>query len=289
MTFRTRFAPSPTGELHLGHAYSALFAANLAKKSFGKLLLRIDDLDHLRSKKIFENKIFEDLKWLNIKWDGKVLYQSTRAHIYKKTLKKLWELGVLYPCTCSRRDILDAVTAPHYGKTAFGPNGYVYPGTCRNKNITKNFDLVTNYALRLNMQKAWDHLNLKYLSFKECQKPLPDGNKEQFFCREEAITNIGDIVLSRDNLAASYHLSVVIDDAAQKINHVVRGEDLFEATKIHIILFNLLKLPIPTYHHHRLITDSQGKRLAKRDKAKSLSHLKSEGMTKQNILALINF
>jgi glutamyl-Q tRNA(Asp) synthetase len=288
MTFRTRFAPSPTGELHLGHAYSALFARNLAKKNSGELLLRIDDLDHLRSRKVFEDKIFEDLRWLNINWTGEVLYQSTRTHIYMESLRKLWELGLLYKCSCSRRDIKDAVTAPHYGEPQFGPDGYVYPGTCRNKDTNENFDLVNNSALRLNMRKAWEHLNLKFLSFNERQKALQNGSTKQFFSREEAITTIGDVVISRNNLAASYHLSVVIDDATQKINHVVRGEDLFEASKIHTILYTLLKLPVPAYYHHKLITDSQGQRLAKRNKAKSLSYLKSKGMTKKNILELIN-
>lgn len=288
MIFKTRFAPSPTGELHIGHAYSALFGQSLAKRNSGEFYLRIDDLDHSRSKKKFEHQIFTDLRWLDIKWNKNIMYQSKRTHVYEKKLKILWDLDLLYICSCSRRDILNALTAPHTETAKPGPDGYVYPGTCRNKTGKNNFESINNHALRLNMAKAWDHLGCDYLIFLESQKFFPEENKKQLVTRKEAISNIGDVVLSRSNLAASYHLSVVIDDAAQNINNVVRGEDLFEATKIHTILYALLNLPSPIYHHHKLITDSEGNRLAKRNNAKSITYLRSKGMTKKNLLDLIN-
>ncbi len=288
MIFKTRFAPSPTGELHIGHAYSALFGYNLAKRNAGEFYLRIDDLDDTRSKKKFEDQIFSDLRWLGLKWNENIIYQSQRSKIYAEKLKILWDIGLLYICSCSRKDIANALSAPHNKNPIIGPDGHVYPGTCRYKKIKKTFEYSKNHALRLDMVKAWDHLNCEYLIFLEAQKFFPIKNKKQIVTREEAIKKIGDVVLSRNNLAASYHLSVVIDDAAQNINNVARGEDLFEATKIHTILYALFNLPCPTYHHHKLIRDSEGKRLAKRDNAKSISYLRRKGMEKHDLLDLIN-
>ena len=288
MIFRTRFAPSPTGKLHIGHAYSALFGEALSKRNSGEFYLRIDNLDYSRSKKKFENQIFTDLRWLDIEWNRNIIYQSQRSHIYAKKLKILWDLDLLYDCSCSRKDIKNALTAPHNDDPKLGPDGYVYPGTCRSKRAKGCFDSINNYVLRLDMAKAWDYLGCNYLIFLESQKFFPEKNKKQIVTREDAINNIGDVVLSRSNLTASYHLSVVIDDAAQNINNVTRGEDLFEATKIHTILYALFSLPCPIYHHHKLITDSKGKRLAKRNDAKSISYLRGTGMTKQNLLSLIN-
>ena len=288
MIFKTRFAPSPTGELHIGHAYSAFFGYNLAKKNTGEFYLRIDDLDHSRSKKEFEDQIFSDLRWLGIKWNENIIYQSNRSQVYAKKLEILWEIGLLYICSCSRKDIVNALSAPHNENPKIGPDGHIYPGICRDRKIEKTLETLNNHVLRLNMAKAWDYLDCNYLIFRESQKFFPERDKKQIVTREEAIKNIGDVVLSRNNLAASYHLSVVIDDAAQNINNVVRGEDLFEATKIHTILYALFNLPSPTYYHHKLIRNSEGKRLAKRDKAKSISCLRRMGMNKHDLLNLIN-
>ena len=283
MTFKTRFAPSPTGELHLGHAYSALFGFDLASINSGIFHLRIEDLDQSRSTKAFEKAIYEDLSWLDIKWNENIIRQSERSSLYNDKLKTLWDLGLLYECSCSRRDILNAISAPHGNKPRYGPDGSIYPGTCK-KNITKSrFPTKRNGALRLDMKKAWNYIDRDFLTFFEAEKILKGTSKTQIVTRAEAVNNIGDVVLSRPGSEASYHLSVVIDDAELGINNIVRGEDLFDATKIHTILYFLFNFSNPTYYHHKLITDSNGKRLAKRDKSRSISSLRKAGHTPKSI------
>lgn len=273
MTFRTRFAPSPTGPLHLGHAYSALLAQDMAHAQNGEFLLRIEDIDQSRARLEWEAQIYDDLSWLGLSWKTPVMRQSDRLDVYRESLDALWRRGLLYACTCTRRDIAEATSAPQEGTVAMGPDGVVYPGTCREKKHPLDAG-----ALRLNMAKAWEHL-VSPLRFREegTQKNLITLNAQ------ESLSTLGDIVLARRDMGTSYHLSVVLDDAAQGITHVVRGEDLFEATKIHIILQTLLGLPTPIYHHHKLIRDEHGKRLAKRDDARALSLYRSEGLTPKDI------
>lgn len=252
----TRFAPSPTGPLHLGHAYSAMLAHDMAKDSGGTFLLRIEDIDQSRSRPAWEQQIFDDLAWLGLAWPMPVMRQSERIHDYGEALKLLWHQGLTYPCSCNRKDILAAASAPQEGAPTIGPDGIIYPGTCRNL-VDRNADIPVHAALRLDMAFAGG----------------PDG--------------IGDIVISRRDMGTSYHLSVVVDDAAQGVTDVVRGKDLEDATPIHVLLQKLLGLPTPTYHHHRLIRDENGKRLAKRDDARALSKYRSEGATPNDIRCLV--
>lgn len=286
MTFRTRFAPSPTGPLHLGHAFSALTAFEMAQAAGGEFLLRIEDIDRARSRPEWEALIFEDLSWLGLSWPTPVLRQSDNMAAYEAAVNKLRGLGVIYACTCTRRDIQSALSAPQEGATpTHGPDGLIYPGTCRDRPASAESPDV---ALRINMGKAFDIIEKQYdknlFSTNELSSKLPGIIS---VTREEACAEIGDFVVARRDMGTSYHLSVVVDDAIQKITHVVRGRDLFEATKIHIVLQHLLGLPVPVYHHHALIRDETGKRLAKRDDARALSTYRAEGRTPQDIRRMI--
>lgn len=277
---RTRFAPSPTGPLHLGHAFSALTAARLAKEAQGTFLLRIEDIDQSRARAHWEEQIYDDLHWLGLTWPTPVMRQSTRMPVYRAALQKLWDQGLLYPCACTRRDIDAALSAPQEGALHYGPDGPIYPGTCRDK--PRPAQLPEGQSLRLDMGKAIQRLP-GTLSFTETG-PLREGTHSLNL--SEAPKTIGDIVLARRDMGTSYHLSVVLDDADQKISHVTRGADLFEATQIHVILQALLHLPTPIYHHHALVRDENGKRLAKRDDARAISLYRSEGKTPQDIATL---
>ncbi|MDA7427008.1 tRNA glutamyl-Q(34) synthetase GluQRS [Primorskyibacter aestuariivivens] len=279
MIFRTRFAPSPTGPLHLGHAYSALLAHDMAERAGGVFHLRIDDIDQSRARPHWEAQIYDDLHWLGIDWPAPVWRQSERADRYCATLQRLWARGLLYPCTCTRRDIAAAANAPQEGAPIHGPDGLVYPGTCREKPLPAV--MPTDCALRLNMRNALQEIDKA--SFQETGTQ-PGTHKIR---AEQMLDQIGDVVLARRDMAASYHLSIVLDDADQEITHVVRGEDLFEATKIHVVLQSLLNLPTPIYHHHRLIRDDAGKRLAKRDDARAIATYRAEGKTPQDIRAMV--
>lgn len=256
LTYVTRFAPSPTGPLHLGHAYSALLAHDRARAQGGRFLLRIEDIDSQRSKPEWEQQIYDDLTWLGLRWDGNVMRQSDRLPRHRGALQDLWNRGLLFACTCTRRDIQAASSAPHEGEPPMGPDGIIYPGTCRER---RGGAMPTGVALRLDMKRAAPEL---------CQ-------------------SVGDIVLSRKDFLGSYHLSVVLDDADQGITEVVRGADLEEATQIHLVLQRLLGLPQPAYHHHALIRDESGKRLAKRDDARALSKFRAEGATPQDIREMV--
>ncbi|PIE15489.1 MAG: tRNA glutamyl-Q(34) synthetase GluQRS [Rhodobacterales bacterium] len=283
--FRTRFAPSPTGPLHLGHAYSALLASDMAVAQSGAFLLRIEDIDQSRARPQWEAQIYDDLAWLGLSWPTPVLRQSERLAVYRSTLDKLWRAGLAFACSCSRRDILDAVSAPQEGTTpATGPDGLIYPGTCR-ANTSRTGPPPAHMALRLNMTLAAARGTV--FSFLETgQGPHGETGLIEFTAKE-AIETIGDIVLARRDMGTSYHLSVVLDDAAQGITHVVRGQDLFEATRIHVILQTLLGLPTPVYHHHALIRDESGKRLAKRDDARAIATYREDGATPADIRAMV--
>lgn len=285
MTFRTRFAPSPTGPLHLGHAYSACVAHDLAAASRGTFLLRIEDIDHTRARANWTQAIYDDLGWLGLTWDTPVLLQSSRLTVYRAALQSLWQGGLLYVCTCKRRDILEAISAPQEG-VPMGPDGIIYPGTCRGQKYGTQFDVVPDSVLRLDMRAAFAKTQAK-LGFTETGAG-PAGETGPILCTaQDAIEGVGDIILARRDMGTSYHLSVVIDDAFQQVTDVVRGHDLFEATQIHVLLQTLLNLPTPRYHHHALIRDEAGKRLAKRDDARALSTYRAQGATPADIRAMV--
>lgn len=284
--FRTRFAPSPTGPLHLGHAFSALLAHDMAVQHEGEFLLRIEDIDQSRARPEWENQIYEDLTWLGLSWSKPVMRQSERLQIYKHTLQTLWDRKLIYACHCSRKDIAATVAAPQEGADPLiGPDGLVYPGTCRPDNSEDRPDTIpTDAALRLDMARAV--AGQEAFMFEETGNGPSGAHGRITFTADQMIHEIGDIVLARRDMGTSYHLSVVLDDAAQEITHVVRGQDLFDATKIHVVLQHLLNLPQPIYHHHDLVRDEHGKRLAKRDDARAISLYRSEGLSRQEILAL---
>ncbi len=290
MNFVTRFAPSPTGPLHLGHAYSALLAHDLAVAQNGTFLLRIEDIDQSRSRPEWEAQILDDLGWLGCSWPLPVMRQSTRMEIYQTALIALWRRGLLYPCSCTRRDIAAAAAAPQEGAPLTGPDGTIYPGTCRPKTPTSPKAPLppTGAALRLDIRAAQDALANTPLTFHETGIPT-DGRSEKISTTwNEVHSAIGDIVLARPAMGTSYHLSVVLDDAAQGITLVPRGADLFDATVIHVILQRLLDLPTPAYHHHRLIRDEGGKRLAKRDDARAIAKYRGDGATPQDIRRMLS-
>ncbi|MCA0872096.1 tRNA glutamyl-Q(34) synthetase GluQRS [Seohaeicola saemankumensis] len=278
MTFTTRFAPSPTGPLHLGHAYSALLAHDMARDNGGRFLLRIDDLDQSRSRPHWEQQIYDDLAWLGLTWDGPVRRQSDHFADYARVLDTLRAMGLTFECQCTRRDLETAAAAPQEGVPAFGPDGRIYPGTCRPLALADSAATCT----RLNMAAA-------------CPRALPAQFTEtgprhagtHRLSADDMTATVGDVILSRRAMAASYHLSVVADDAASAVTHVIRGEDLFDATRIHVLLQSLLGLPTPRYHHHRLIRDEAGKRLAKRDDARAIATYRADGASPQDIRRLV--
>lgn len=284
MSYTTRFAPSPTGPLHLGHAFSAATAFDRAREKGGRFLLRIEDIDRTRCKPEWESQIYADLRWLGLAWDAPVVRQSDRIPMYRQALADLWERDLLFACTCNRRDVLAAVSAPQEGVPT-GPDGVIYPGTCRGRTRSAGSDVPPDAALRLDIRRAVSSLGVDGFRFTETGAGAAAGPVE--FSASHAISGLGDIVLSRRDFPGSYHLSVVLDDAAQGVTEVVRGADLFEATKIHVILQRLLGVPTPDYHHHRLIRDSDGKRLAKRDDARSIATFRAEGVTPAEIRSMV--
>lgn len=287
MTFRTRFAPSPTGPLHLGHAFSAILAHDMARAAGGDFLLRIEDIDRDRSKPEWEAQIQDDLAWLGLSWTPPVRRQSDHLALYEDALDALWSRGLLYVCTCNRRDIRAAASAPQEGgDPAFGIDGLIYPGTCRAR-PAPGTPRPHGAALRLDIAAAVAQLGAPRLSFTETGHGLEGQTGAIAFDARDLVTLAGDIVLSRREFTGSYHLSVVLDDAEQGVTHVTRGADLFEATRLHVLLQRLLGLPTPTYHHHRLIRDDSGKRLAKRDDARAIATFRAEGASPQDIRAMV--
>lgn len=280
----TRFAPSPTGPLHLGHAYSAILAHDMARAAGGRFLLRIEDIDSTRSRPEWEDQIYEDLTWLGLSWDAAPLRQSDRLADYYDALHALWNRALLYPCNCTRRDIAAAASAPQEGaEPTFGPDGLIYPGTCREK-VNRSSSFPEQEALRLDMQDALVAIGRQAFNYDETGADAPGPRR---FTGKDMVEGVGDIVLSRRDFPGSYHLSVVLDDAAQGVTHVIRGQDLETATQIHVVLQRLLDLPTPTYHHHRLIRDDNGKRLAKRDDARAIATYRAEGRTPKDIRRLV--
>lgn len=252
----TRFAPSPTGRLHPGHAYSALLAHDFARDGGGTFLLRIEDIDPGRVRSQFIDGIIEDLLWLGLEWDADMVYQSERLDLYAAALARLRDMGLVYPCFCTRADIAASVAAPH------GPDGPLYPGTCRS---LAGADLSRPHAWRLDVEKAIARTGpLRWSNDGKAVMAAPEA--------------LGDVVLARKDAPASYHLAVTVDDADQGVTDVVRGRDLFESTHVHRLLQSLLDLPVPLYHHHGLLADAGGNRLAKRHGAPTLADLRAEGV-----------
>jgi len=267
----TRFAPSPTGCLHLGHAYAALFAAEQADG--GRFLIRLEDIDATRARPEYEEAIFEDLAWLGLSWEKPVRRQSDHFDDYRAALGQLEAKGLLYPCFCTRREIQDEIARA--GNAPQGPDGPLYPGTCRHLDADERQKRLASgdaYALRLDVNQALQLIGTP-LTFTELSLGEIIANPTIF----------GDVVLARKDTPASYHLAVVVDDALQGITLVTRGEDLLSATHLHRLLQHLLHLPVPRWHHHRLITDEAGKRLAKRDDARSLKSLRESGWSPNRV------
>lgn len=276
---RTRFAPSPTGPLHLGHAYSACLAHDMAVAEGGTFLLRIEDIDQSRARPEWEAQIYDDLHWLGLDWPTPVMRQSDRMAAYNAALDQLWDAGLLYPCHCNRRDILAALDTPQEGVAPpVGPDGVIYPGTCR-PTMAPSGPRPKDAALRLNMARALERLDTPITYSETGTVPM--------IVSANPLAEIGDIVLARRDMGTSYHLSVTVDDAEQGITHVVRGADLAEATQIHVLLQRLLTLPTPTYHHHKLIRDENGKRLAKRDDAKAIALYRDQGKSPQDVRQMV--
>ncbi|PLS20723.1 tRNA glutamyl-Q(34) synthetase GluQRS [Neptunicoccus cionae] len=273
-----RFAPSPTGYLHLGHGFSALTAYDAAIAQEGRFLLRIEDIDTARSKPEYEDAIYEDLRWLGIKWEEPVLRQSERMDHYNAALERLTDMGLCYPCSCTRRDIIEALSAPQEGsEQQFGPDGAIYPRTCCTRSMAQKSD---TDAVRLDMRKAVAALGvLSGTGYTE----LGENVGWKSLSSDYLVERCGDIVLARRDIGTSYHLAVVVDDAAQAVTHVTRGADMAPATPIHVLLQNLLSLPTPNYRHHRLIRDDTGKRLAKRHDALALRTLRGSGWTPDDV------
>jgi glutamyl-Q tRNA(Asp) synthetase len=275
---RTRFAPSPSGLLHLGHAYSALFAEKEAKDGDGTLLLRFEDIDGERCDPIYEKQIEEDLSWLNIQWEDNPRRQSEHLTDYSAALKKLESLNIIYPCFLSRRELNDALSAPHNIPTQtnnimpLNTDQYLSE-TERERRIKKE----EPFALRLRMTAALKMVGPLYWH---------DIDKGPQIARPEIF---GDAVIGRKDIPTSYHLSVVVDDAIQKVTTVTRGNDLFEATHLHRLLQELLGLHVPLYKHHKILTDNKGQRMAKRDKSITLQSLRLSGKKPADIYKMIGF
>ncbi len=279
---RTRFAPSPTGLLHLGHAYSAMLAHDLATAIGGTFLLRIEDTDSTRVRPEYEAAIYEDLGWLGLDWERPVLRQSDHLADYDAALERLIATGLCYPCICTRGDIQAALSAPQEGAAHPTSDGGLYPGICRARPMA---DRGPGDAIRLDMRRALTFVGKTALWFEETG---PDHSGRHMLEARHLIATMGDVVLARRDIgAASYHLAVVVDDARQGITEVIRGTDLFEATFLHRVLQELLELPTPIYHHHRLIRDETGKRLAKRDDARAIRKYRENGATPQDIRRLL--
>ncbi|WP_374274720.1 tRNA glutamyl-Q(34) synthetase GluQRS [Brevundimonas sp.] len=275
----TRFAPSPTGRLHKGHAFSALTAWKAAREAGGRFLLRIEDIDPIRCRPEFEDAILEDLAWLGIDWDGPVRRQSDHLGDYAAAIDDLRARGLLYRCFRTRKDILDAIgDAPHGAMEA------ARPGPHPDDEETRLLDEGRPFAWRLSLDRAREVLGeaaWSSLSFVE-EGAGPDGETGRIPARPETA---GDVVLARKDAAVAYHLACVHDDALQGVTHVIRGEDLFEATHIQVLIQALRGWPTPTYRHHRLLTGSDGRRYAKRDQSVTLAEMRAAGVTAADLRA----
>lgn len=271
----TRFAPSPTGLLHLGHAYSALFSWRLARRAGGRFLLRIEDIDATRCRTDFAEALLEDLAWLGLDWDGPVRRQAQHLADYRAALERLDAAGLVYPCFCTRAAIRAEIAGA--GRAPHGPDGPLYPGTCRGLGaVARRRRLAAGepFALRLDVARAAAQAG-----------PLTWQDAVAGMVSADPLA-LGDVVLARKDAPTSYHLAVTVDDALQGVTLVARGVDLFAATHVQRLLQALLGLPTPRYHHHPLRTDAAGRRYAKRDQALTLRALREAGRTPAEVRAM---
>jgi glutamyl-Q tRNA(Asp) synthetase len=270
-----RFAPSPNGELHLGHAYSALTDYEMCRAAGGRFLLRIEDIDATRCRPEYEAAIYDDLAWLGLQWETPVLRQSEHMTEYAAALSRLRAMGLVYPAFLSRAEIAASAASPAWPRDPDGSP--LYPGVDRDlppAETERRIAAGAAHSFRLNMQRAIDLAGP--LSWREGEAEVR-ANPAAW----------GDVILARKETPTSYHLSVVADDAAQGVTHVVRGRDLYEATAVHVLLQRLLGLPSPTYHHHRLVTDADGRKLSKSDRDTSLGSLRVSGKTPADIRRMV--
>lgn len=286
--FTTRFAPSPTGQLHLGHAFSALTAFETAQKAGGRFLLRIEDIDTIRCQPEFEQAIYDDLEWLGLAWETPVRRQSEHFDEYRAGLERLMAMGVVYRCFKTRKEILEDIgRAPHH--PGEGPEGVIYPGPAEPLSADEEVEKIAAgepYAWRLSMTAVQARLgDLSRLTFQEIGEG-PNGESGLCAIQPELI---GDAILARKDIGTSYHLAVTLDDAKQDISHVTRGQDLFFATTMHRILQALLDLPVLVYQHHRLLTGDDGERFTKRDRSETLAAMRAAGANAADIRRQLGF
>ena len=272
----TRFAPSPTGYMHLGHAYAALFACEAARRSGGRFLLRLEDIDKQRCRPEFESAIHDDLGWLGLAWDG-LRRQAEHLPAHAQALQRLVDMGVAYTCFCTRQQIRAEIEES--GRAPHGPSGEpIYPGICRELDPNERAFRIKNgmpYAWRLDVARGmamtgplWWH----------------DG-REGWVQAEPA--HLGDIIIARKDVPTSYHLACTLDDHLQGVTLVTRGEDLFHATHVHRLLQALLNLRVPRWYHHNLVVDGKGQRLAKRNQATTLKHVRDLGRQPADVWRLL--
>lgn len=276
--FITRFAPSPTGRLHMGHAFSALFAESLAITERGKFLLRIEDIDKNRCRKEYTEGIYEDLEWLGIRWDSEVLIQSTRFDEYKNSINILREMEVLYPCFCSRKKI--EAEQSNVGLAPHGSMQPKYSGNCRYIGPEERENRIAKRE-----PHSWRI---------DCGKALSITGQLQWVDRAAGTINVessilGDVIISRKDIETSYHLAVTLDDAHQGVSLVSRGKDLMESTHVHRLLQCLLDLPVPQWYHHKLIKDSKGKRFSKREGSLTLKEMRDSGISAEYLRRELGF
>lgn len=276
-----RFAPSPNGHLHLGHAFSALLNDRLARDSGGRFLIRIEDIDAVRCRPDLVEAALDDLAWLGLRWEEPVLRQSTRLPVYRAHLEDLAARGLVYPCFCTRKDIAAHVAA-HTGWPRDPDGTPVYPGACRAMTVAKREARAAAgepFALRLDMARALRVCGTAVLDWRESAQGRIAAHPDRW----------GDVVLGRKDIGTSYHLAVVVDDAFQGVTHVVRGRDLYEATAVHRLLQRLLDLPEPDYRHHALILDEEGQKLAKSRASTPIRALRADGFTAADIRSRLGF
>lgn len=286
MSFVTRFAPSPTGLLHLGHAYSAILAHDAARAAGGIFLLRIEDIDATRCRPDFEAATFEDLAWLGLNWPAPIRRQSEHMADYAAALDRLRALGVVYRCFLTRKEIAEqALSAPHgAGESS---DGVIYRGPSQPMSVDEEEARMArgeSFAWRLSIRYSQDLLGEDFARLVFVERPERSKAEQIVGARPELL---GDVILARKDTPTSYHLSVVHDDALQGVTHIIRGEDLRASTHVHVLLQRLLGLPTPLYHHHHLLTGPNGKRYAKRDKSLTLAALRAAGVSPAEIRSRI--
>jgi len=278
MSLVTRFAPSPTGELHLGSAYSAWTGWHRAREAGGTFLVRIEDIDIRRCKRQFETAILADLQWLGFGWDGEIRRQSEHFADYGKALDALDAQGLIYPCFCSRADIAASAGAPHgtIQGPLHGPDGPLYPGTCRSLSPAERRERLVaghEHCLRLDAGRAAAQAG-----------PYRFLDESRGWIEGDPLL-LGDVVIARKDTPTSYHLSVVVDDHLQGVTLVTRGEDVLPSTHVHGLLQKLLSYETPRYAHHRLLTDAAGRRFAKRDRAMTIRAMREQGLSPEQVVA----